>query len=384
MRNGKLKYGLAVFLAVVLLLSAGSAPAGANNSLTDLKKNQENIQKEISRYKNMISQTTRQISSVSSEMQKIDQSISQREAEISGLEKIIADKEAEIARLENGILMRQMEYSRRQGVFEARLRLIYESGNVEFLEVLVASTDMTDFLVRFELMSRIAGSDIAMLEDLEAERLALEEERANIAGQKEQLSGNVQELASSREQLEQVKNQKAQLQNKLLTEKEAAEKALREEEESNKQVEKMIKEFLARQASSGKYSGGRFAWPTPGHTRVTSDYGWRIHPITKTKSMHTGVDIAAPRNASIVAPADGKVIFAGWMGAYGNCTIVDHGGGLTTMYAHQNKLGTSAGTGVVRGEQIGYVGTTGTSTGNHLHFEVRVKSAHTSPWAYLR
>ncbi len=370
-------------LVLTLLMAMGAGALQANN-LDDLRRNQESIQQEISRYRSLIQRTSSQITSVSSEMQQLDQSIAQREQEIRQLEQVISEKEAMIESLEEELLRRQLEYARRQGAFEDRLRLIYHSGSVEFIEVLVDATDMTDFLVRFELLARIAGHDILMLEELEAERLELEEQRSGVAAQREQLSDNMGELESSKNQLAQVKSSKGDLQQKLLSEKEAAERALAEEERTNREVEKLIKDILARQLNSGAYTGGQFAWPTPGYTRVSSDYGWRIHPITRDRRMHSGIDVPAPRNTHIVSAADGRVIYAGWMGSYGNTTIIDHGGGITTLYAHQHQLGTREGAVVTKGERIGFVGTTGLSTGNHLHFEVRKNGTHTSPWPYLR
>jgi murein DD-endopeptidase MepM/ murein hydrolase activator NlpD len=191
------------------------------------------------------------------------------------------------------------------------------------------------------------------------------------------------ELEASKESLSTVKDDKKSLQNQLLSEKALAQKALEEEQQSNKEIEQMIKDYIASQNNGGSYEGGKFTWPTPGYTRITSAYGWRIHPVTKKRSMHTGIDIGASGGSRIVAVANGKVIYAAWYGAYGNCTIVDHGGGLTSMYGHQSKFGVKKGDIVLKGDTIGYVGTTGLSTGNHLHFEVRTQGNNTSPWPYL-
>jgi murein DD-endopeptidase MepM/ murein hydrolase activator NlpD len=136
--------------------------------------------------------------------------------------------------------------------------------------------------------------------------------------------------------------------------------------------------------SKAIYAGGVMKWPTPGYTRVSSPYGMRIHPIYKVKKMHTGIDIDAPSGAKIVAANSGKVILAGWNGGYGNCVIIDHGGGLATLYAHQSKILVSVGDKVQKGDTVGKVGSTGLSTGPHLHFEVRKNGSTTNPIPYVK
>ncbi len=138
----------------------------------------------------------------------------------------------------------------------------------------------------------------------------------------------------------------------------------------------------------GEYNGGPFAWPVPGATRVSSEYGWRIHPIQGTRKFHTGIDIPAATGTPITAAADGTVVFAGWKGGYGNALIISHGGGLYTLYGHCISLTASNGDEVKKGQKVALAGSTGNSTGPHLHFEVRkgtsMNAAHTTPWDYLK
>ena len=126
------------------------------------------------------------------------------------------------------------------------------------------------------------------------------------------------------------------------------------------------------------------AWPVPSSSRITSPYGYRTHPILRTRSFHSGVDIAAPTGTPIVAANDGTVIYSGTRGGYGKCIIIDHGGGTATLYAHCSQLLVSSGTTVSRGSTIAKVGSTGQSTGPHCHFEVRINGSTTEPMAYLR
>lgn len=152
-------------------------------------------------------------------------------------------------------------------------------------------------------------------------------------------------------------------------------------DEMEKESDKLAQELL-KVASKGNFTG-TLLWPTPGYTRITSPYGWRIHPIQKTKKFHSGVDVAAPMGSKAIASAAGKVIFTGWRGAYGNTIVVDHGG-LTTMYPHLSAILVKTGQYVKQGEQIGKIGSTGWSTGPHIHIEVRVNGEAVDPMKYMK
>ncbi|MBQ5707420.1 MAG: M23 family metallopeptidase, partial [Peptococcaceae bacterium] len=128
----------------------------------------------------------------------------------------------------------------------------------------------------------------------------------------------------------------------------------------------------------------KYVWPCPSSKKITSKYGYRIHPIQKVKKMHTGIDVGAKKGTDIVAAAGGKVIMAKYYGGYGNCIIVDHGGGMSTLYAHMSAYVAKEGDWVSQGQVIGKVGSTGNSTGPHLHFEVRVNGQHTNPSNYVK
>jgi len=142
--------------------------------------------------------------------------------------------------------------------------------------------------------------------------------------------------------------------------------------------------MIRRMQSGGAYIGtGTFTWPAPGYTRITSEYGMRYHPILKQNKLHTGMDIGAPQGAKVVAADDGKVITVTYNSAYGNMIIIDHGGGISTLYAHLSRFATTQGAMVKKGQTIGYVGSTGWSTGPHLHFEVRKNGTPVNPKSYL-
>lgn len=154
------------------------------------------------------------------------------------------------------------------------------------------------------------------------------------------------------------------------------------EAESEKIAEEIRR--LEKSDTTGYQGSGKFKWPTPGYTRITSPYGMRTHPILRTKRMHTGIDIGAPKGANVVAAENGKVIFAGWNNAYGQTVIISHGGNITSMYAHLTSYSVKVGQEVKKGAVIAKVGSTGWSTGPHLHFEVRKNGNTIDPMPYLK
>jgi len=156
-------------------------------------------------------------------------------------------------------------------------------------------------------------------------------------------------------------------------------------ESESKSLSEKIRKLQAAQSGKGKgnLNGTISTWPVPGYYEISSPYGWRIHPITKKRSLHTGTDIVAPTGAKINAAGAGVVIMAGWNTAYGNMTIIDHGSGISTLYGHQSRIDVKEGQSIEANEAIGAVGSTGWSTGAHLHFEVRVGGNTTDPLQYF-
>ncbi len=190
------------------------------------------------------------------------------------------------------------------------------------------------------------------------------------------------EKETSLQNLENVKDQKAKYLEAAENNREQAQQLYAEMEAADADIAKKIQALQPK--GSGAYNG-IFTWPLPGHTRVSSDYVYRLHPTLKVYKWHTGIDLLAPKGTKIIAAADGKVIFSGKNRAYGNMVIIDHGDGLSSLYGHMSAITMkTVGQQVSAGDEVGKVGTTGYSTGNHLHFETRINGKHTSPWPYLK
>ena len=260
-----------------------------------------------------------------------------------------------------------------------RLRTMYKNGSVGFLDVLMNSSSFSEFLTNIDLVEKIYASDKDVLEDLQDAHDQIEKKKNKVEKLSKELKSSKQAAEDNMATVEAEKKKIAADNEKNAAmlddlENEAAAEAAR----------------LAASAQSGgtsssatsTYGGGVFAWPTPSSQKVSSGYGWRICPF-HGREFHGAIDVAADGGAAIVAAADGKVISAGWNGGFGNSIKVDHGGGLVTMYNHCSGFAVSVGQTVTKGQTIAYVGTTGSSTGNHLDFRVFKDGVTQNPFSYL-
>jgi murein DD-endopeptidase MepM/ murein hydrolase activator NlpD len=246
----------------------------------------------------------------------------------------------------------------------------------------LSATDLKDFLTRYDLLNMIVEQDIALIESINQQKKTLELNKSELEVQKNELLYAQDSEKSKREELSDQKQDKKKILTSVQQEKAQYEKALKELEQTSKELETLIRRIQA--GTSGEQQGtGVFTWPAPGYSTITSPYGMRYHPILKYNKKHTGVDIGAPSGANIVAADSGTVIQTGWMGGYGQVVVIDHGGGISTLYAHMSTIIAANGASVTKGETIGKVGSTGWSTGPHLHFEVRINGVDTNPMSYI-
>ncbi|GAB4277352.1 MAG: peptidoglycan DD-metalloendopeptidase family protein [Coriobacteriia bacterium] len=352
----------------------------------DLAEQIREIDVEIARYEAELADLRSQIAEVRANREAL-------EAEIAALEEQIAAKQADIEKT-------QAELEERTDLLEDRVRESYKQGDSYFLELLFEAKNLADFLARTSYVQMVIASDERIAQELKSEREALREAKAVLERDVETLDVKRQEVFAEEKRLETLElrqemalsEKQSALDSKAAMLEESQENAerlrkLAEQEEAESQ---RIAEELAAQASRGDGTyEGELLWPVPGFYRVTSPFGPRICPF-HGQEVHTGIDIGSNSGQSIdgqpiVAAGDGIVIKAEYYGGYGNTVMIDHGNGLVTLYAHQRSGGimVSAGQQVVAGQRIGTVGSTGYSTGPHLHFEVRVNGTPVDPMSYL-
>ncbi len=367
-----------LLVAIVFLLEA-FIPVYADK-MQELQKQLQEMDKNMKKAESALKSIQKQKQGVIKEKEAIDKAIDGTRKEISQIDRLIIESERCITDKQEELEATERDIGEQYSLFKKRIRVMYEEGSASYMEILFESKDFSDFLSRFEIVQEIVDYDNKVLEKLTSIKNDIIKTKQDLEKEKairEMLKGNVE---MRRRDLSDKQAARSSVINRLSREQREHEAALDELERTSKRVENEIRKL--QQASKRKYAGGKLEWPTPGNYNVTSPYGNRYHPITRKYRMHTGIDIGAPSGASIVAANDGVVIFSGWNGGYGQCIIIDHGGGIATLYAHNSSLSAKKGQEVKRGEQIAKVGSTGLSTGPHLHFEVRENGSTVDPMKY--
>lgn len=314
----------------------------------------------------------------------LDHEIDVINAELAEIDAIIAQTDSRIAEKENEIAAYEAQITQNDEEFKARIRAIDEMGDATYIDILLNSESLGDFLSRLETVREIAAHDQAVIDNMIALKKGVEASKAEIemARAEQQEARNL--TADKRTQLQQKMNEQSALISQLSSDIAEYEKAYNNAVAQENSLKASLQSSLSKSGGGTVYTGGVFTWPAPSYTYISSPYGYRNHPVLGRTKFHSGLDLAAPGGSNILAAADGTVRSAGWNGGYGYCVVIDHGGGVATLYGHASKLLVSSGQKVTKGQVIALVGTTGMSTGNHLHFEVLKNGATTDPMAYLR
>lgn len=386
---------LAVCLAILL---AGPVPYGAlalaketqdsdeteelkdelsdlNDQYEELKKQQDAVQQQINQASNNKAAALAKKRNLNSQISLTQQQIAVLEDKIAVLDESIAEKEDEIALLEEDIAENYEQYKQ-------RLVALYRAGNPTALSVVLGAGNFSDFLMQSEMLKRMAGHDQDLLDGLAADKAELEEMRAQLNSEREEQDASKAEVETLKTQLNtQLSKTNTEIQSITALEAELqADKAAFQKKMAAIQAE--IDDIYSQINSTGDYVGGILAWPVPGFKTITSEFGWRFGG----SDYHTGFDISGSgvNGKSIVAANSGTVAYVKYgTTGYGRYLIVDHGGGYTTLYAHCSEILVEVGDYVSRGEAIAKVGSTGWSTGPHLHFEVRVNGVAQNPRNYF-
>jgi murein DD-endopeptidase MepM/ murein hydrolase activator NlpD len=270
-----------------------------------------------------------------------------------------------------------------QESFATRLAAYYKEGPVSYAEVLLGAQDVSDFLDRQYYVSRVVSADADLVSELREAKDEVARQQKRLLAYQAELTAAHEENADRVAQVASQASAREELLKTIERERALQEQRLAELEEDSNEIQHSLEQELARRrANPGRYRNlprwsGSFSMPARGP--VTSGFGYRYHPVLKYRRLHTGLDIGAGYGSAVYAAAAGEVIFASWRGGYGQCIIVLHGGGVATLYAHLSRIHVRAGQTVRRGQKIGAVGSTGLSTGPHLHFEVRRNGVPVNP-----
>lgn len=337
------------------------------------KKEKDRLAKDLAAAKKDASKLEEQIKLLDQQMEAADNEIAAQEKLVSELEKLVEEKQRELENSETS-LEEAYEASRQ------RIRFMAEFGSTSYLQILLSAEDFYDFLNRLEVIRQVSVSDQEMLDKLRVAKDSVEQQKASLdaslaeaASTKADLEKNVQTLQDQRDQkdkdLTTLENKKDQINTDYI---EAMEKA----DQLVEDYQKAAAEFSAK----NPYVEGGWMWPLPRTNNViTSKYGYRTHPVTGKWKLHTGIDLRASKGTNIFAAKAGTVVTSEYSSSWGNYVIISHGGGYTSLYAHMTKRNVKVGATVKQGQVIGTVGSTGWSTGAHLHYELRKNNQSYNP-----
>jgi len=384
----KKKVWVTLLSLLLALAFTGTAvfPAMSQTSdpLADFKEEKYALEQEMKEQKAKIRQTDAQLKTFQGQLATVEAGINKAEKELESADIQLQVASNQLADTTQKLEETQVKLEHRAKSFQERLRATYVNGQVTVLDVFFEATSMDDFLSRFYYLEQIMDYDMDTLDAIEQTKAQVEEQKAQQEEKKVTLEALKQSKEDAVTELTSQKKEKATLVAAAEQDKATAQKAYAEMEAESKAIAAQIKKLQEELAKKNTPAyTGKYLWPLSGYYKVTSDYGMRYHPILKVNKKHTGIDISAPNGTPIMAAGDGTVIIAQYNSAYGNMVIIDHGGGISTLYGHMSSIGVSVGNSVKKGDVIGKVGSTGWSTGNHLHFEVRKNGSDVNPWNYV-
>ncbi len=375
---------LCIVLAFIILCTYVTVvyAEDSENNLTDLQTQQQDLQNQLNESNEQLEEVQSQLSENLQQIEKLDEKIQESESKITELDAQVSQLQAEISDIQAKLEVAEKNYEKQKDIMEKRLIAIYESGDTNYIDVLLKSNDLSEFLSNYYLISEITSLDRELLDEVETEKKEIELSKQKLEKNQASLATALQTQTQTATVLQNTKTLRENYIARLSDEEKAKQAQIDEITAAYEAVNNQILE-LAKQGLDTAYIGGVLAWPVPGYTKITSNYGMRVHPITGQYKLHTGVDISAPIGANFVAANDGIVTKAEYNTAYGNMVIIDHGGGISTLYAHGSEILVTVGQTVKRNEAILKVGSTGYSTGPHAHFEVRINGVVTNPIEYI-
>ena len=360
----------------------------------DLTNQLSNIQQQMTNEANKKSEAEKTIGTVYEQLHAIQRDLDTATAELKQVQADRIQLDKDITKTEAELKAAQARLQSREKVFYKRVRDIYINGRLSYLDVVIGSKDFSDFANRMEMLKRILQSDMDLINTIKTEREEIASKKAKLEADR----AKVLELEKVAQEKQNVINQKkAERQavlERAMNDRDTAERAYNELMASSASITAMLQQRAAERAAAAAASsqggGGGATWvqgtgqlSAPVNAPITSNFGWRIHPIYGTRRLHAGTDFGVDEGTPVHAADGGVVVEAGWVSGYGYTVVIDHGNGMSTLYAHNSDVAVSPGQTVSKGQVVSYSGNTGGSTGPHLHFEVRINGEPTDPMGYL-
>ena len=420
MRN-RLKIITAIMLTLIFCMQpVCNVQATEESNLSEAQQEKKTLENDLQKAKELIDSLKGSKEDIQSEVEKLDKQLNEISGKVKELESQLSKKRQEIANTESALNKAKEQEKTQYRNMKKRIQFMYENGQTSYVEMLLSADSFTDFLNAVEYITQISQYDRKMLKEyqnmqvtiadtqktletdyasLQSLQAKVQEEKQAVAALESAKKGELNDVADDLTDAQTVAKAyeaEIQAQNEVIAQIQAAQKRAAEQQAAQQQAQAAEENQGATDAagenqntaqnttpSGNGQSTGSMMWPCPSSKRVTSDYGPRTSPTNGASSNHKGIDIGAAYGADIVAADGGTVLVATYSSSGGNYVIIDHGGGLCTVYMHASSLTVSAGQTVSKGQVIAKVGSTGISTGNHLHFGVTLNGVYVSPWGYV-
>lgn len=420
MKN-RLKIITAIMLTLIFCMQpVCNVQATEESNLSEAQQEKKTLENDLQKAKELIDSLKGSKEDIQSEVEKLDKQLNEISGKVKELESRLSKKRQEIADTESALNKAKEQEKKQYRNMKKRIQFMYENGQTSYVEMLLSADSFTDFLNAVEYITQISQYDRKMLKEyqnmqvtiadtqktLETDYASLQSLQAKVQEEKQAVvalesakKGELNDVADDLTDAQTVAKAyeaEIQAQNEVIAQIQAAQKRAAEQQAAQQQAQAAEGNQGATDAagenqntaqnttpSGNGQSTGSMMWPCPSSKRVTSDYGPRTSPTNGASSNHKGIDIGVAYGADIVAADGGTVLVATYSSSGGNYVIIDHGGGLCTVYMHASSLTVSAGQTVSKGQVIAKVGSTGISTGNHLHFGVTLNGVYVSPWGYV-
>jgi murein DD-endopeptidase MepM/ murein hydrolase activator NlpD len=396
------KATVAIVCVFAVLAPAGPVAHAGDQDDAELKR----IRARLERTRDALAETNRERDGVLAELASSDARRNQLTARIGDLTVELAGARRRLAGLRRRLDRTRFELFRwtrrvqdvrhdlrvQEATLDNRAATAYRLGPAGYLAMILGAEDLRSLVDRAEFLESVLESNTELVVGIRATEGTLAQHEVRVREYERRVNGQWNKVKAEADRIARLRREQLALRAQVDEEIALRQGLLGDIEAQRRKYIAAVRELEAQSAaiggaldSGGSHGDGRghgqLYWPADGP--ITSGFGWRVHPIFGTRRFHSGVDIDAGCGAPIRAAESGRVISAGWMGGYGLTTVIDHGNGLATLYAHQSSIGVSGGRSVRRARHIGNVGTTGWSTGCHLHFEVRINGEPVDPVPYL-
>jgi murein DD-endopeptidase MepM/ murein hydrolase activator NlpD len=395
--RGKWIFGCLLFFLAASIFSRtgwGAQEPDIDEKISQEERRMRALESQISKHRELVREMDKKEKGVLNRLSDLDQRKRMTEHKIRILELKETKVQGSITELKRTIRETENRIGDITAMLRERLTAIYKYGGIAEFNLLLSSASAHEAMATSVLLGRIARQDEQMIEELSRRKAILVSSTQELQNQKKQLETHQQSLSGERVRYRASISEHNALLDRVQRERQVHKAAMKELEDAQREISRTITMLMKKKAEEAARAhrrpdssllmarGSRFAWPLRGE--ISSPFGVRVHPTFRTKIMHTGIDIRAPRGTPVAAAGPGEILYSGWLRGYGQVVIIDHGNSLTTVYAHLSSSVVEEGMPVREGQTVGTVGSSGTATGTHLHFEVRVNGDARDPLAYLR